>query len=313
MESQGIEVIPLTMVTPFFQGKKAWEVGMKNEIKPVFIDIFEEFLPILRAPKYGYGSQVNPCVDCHILMLKIAKAKMEELGADFVLTGEVLGQRPMSQNRSALELIERESGLKGLLLRPLSAKLLPPTKAEMEGVVRRELLLGISGRARRPQMELVKAYNITHYETPGGGCLLTDPLYALKVKDLLVHSNSLERWDFELLKFGRHFRITKDLKLVVGRDKGENEALMGFIPHCVAHIKTLNTPGPLGLLFGSIVDSALETSLRILASYSDPAPDHVFLVEVIFNDENYTKETLKVSFPQSKKDFRNLLITAQGH
>ncbi len=309
VEAQGIEVIPLTMVTPFFDGRKALSIGPKNGINPHIIDVFDEFLPILKNPPHGYGDQMNPCIDCHILLLKKAKSQMESLGAEFVITGEVLGQRPMSQNRSALNLIERESGLKGLLLRPLSARLLDRTRPELEGLIKRELLLGLSGRSRKPHMELIKRFRIAEYSTPAGGCLLTEPNYALRVKDVLLYSTNPKREEFQLLAIGRHFRLDKDSKLILGRTQRENEVLEKYVAFGDASLRCINSPGPFGLLLGRATEEVLKLSSEILSGYSDTPPDPYYLVEVVARERSYHRIPLGVS----KEKFRQFLITPQGH
>jgi len=232
VQSQDIDIIPLNFWIPFCQRKKkivpkdslsleADNLGRDLKI----VDIREEFLALLKKPQHGFGANINPCIDCKILMLRRAKELMKELDASFVVTGEVLGQRPMSQHRQSLEIIEKESGLEGLLLRPLSAKLLAETIPEKEGWVDRNKLLDFNGRSRRPQMELAKKFNINDYPNAAGGCLLTDPEFSKRLKDLIKHQE-LNIDNIELLKIGRHFRISPEAKLVVGRDEKENEQLV---------------------------------------------------------------------------------------
>ena len=177
---------------------------------------------MLRNPKYGYGKNMNPCIDCKIFMIKKAKKYAKEIGADFIFTGEVLGERPKSQHYPALRIIEEESGLKGKLLRPLSAKLLPETEAEKKGLVNRAKLLSIQGRSRKPQFQLAKEYGITCYPSPAGGCLLTCEEYSKKLRDLLAHKKRVSMADVALLRVGRHFRLGKN-KIIVGRNEAENK------------------------------------------------------------------------------------------
>jgi len=201
--------------------RAAADLGIEIELA----DISGEYLRMLTRPKFGYGSAINPCVDCRILMLKRARKYMAEIGAHFVFTGEVLGQRPMSQRRDTLRIVERESGLEGLLLRPLSAKLLPPTLPEQKGWIDRERLLAIQGRSRKEQMKLIRERGIADYPQPAGGCcFLTDQNYARKLRDLLAHMSEDEELTMEhvmLLKVGRHFRLPDGTKVIVGRDEGE--------------------------------------------------------------------------------------------
>lgn len=195
------------------------------------INISEEFMNIVIDPKHGYGSNVNPCIDCRIFMLKKAKEYADRIGAKFVFTGEVLGQRPMSQYRSALKLIEKQAGLEGYLLRPLSAQLLEPTVPEKEGWVDREKLLRISGRSRKEQLALCEKYGLKDLPQPAGGCCyLVDKNFARRFRDLISHRErgSVKAEDMHLLQTGRHFRFSYDLKAIVGRDERENEFLEKF-------------------------------------------------------------------------------------
>jgi tRNA U34 2-thiouridine synthase MnmA/TrmU len=226
-----------------------------------------EYLEIVKSPKHGYGKNLNPCIDCRIFILKETRKVMDEIGASFVITGEVLGQRPMSQHRSAMKRIEKESGLEGLILRPLSAKHFDPTVPEIEGIIDREKLLGITGRGRKTQYELVEAFNLKEFSCPGGGCLLTDAVFAKKLRDLFVNNPDFTMKDVVLLKTGRHFRLGANTKLILGRNENENENLKTF------HIapSTLLTPsdfkGPTGLLLGSSSDTNLGIAANMMAYY----------------------------------------------
>lgn len=229
IQEQGIEVIAVKFTGPFFQtppdGRcRATECAQQMGMEFRKVPKGEEFLDMLRHPRHGYGSAINPCVDCRIFMLKKAKAMMEELGASFLITGEVLGQRPMSQRRNMIELIERESGLEGKIVRPLSAQHFEPTEAERNGWIDRAKLLDIHGRGRRPQIALAGEFGLTEFENPAGGCLLTDKNFAAKMRDLFAHQEHVVMYDIELLKIGRHFRVD-GRKLVCARDKAECEAL----------------------------------------------------------------------------------------
>jgi len=221
---QEIEVVGLNFITQFSAGKEeAIRVASKFGIELKVITFGEEYIRMVKNPGYGYGKNMNPCIDCRILQFKRAKEYMDKIGASFVFTGEVLGERPMSQRRDAINLIEKESGLKGLVLRPLSAKLLPPTIPEKEGLIDRELLLAISGRRRKEQMELAKRFGIS-YPTPAGGCRLTDPNFALRLKESFDHDEDSTR-DMHLLRYGRHFRLQTGAKAIVGRNERENEII----------------------------------------------------------------------------------------
>jgi tRNA U34 2-thiouridine synthase MnmA/TrmU len=213
-------------------------------------------------------------------MLKEAAARMDAEGFDFLFTGEVLGQRPMSQNRGALNLIARESGVPELLLRPLSAKLLPPSRPELLGWVDRERLLDLNGRSRKPQIALAAEYKITNYPAPAGGCLLTDPGYAARLKENLRHQGEVSRRDLELLKWGRHFRLPGGAKAVVGRTQRENEALEGLITPADRVLKVKGYPGPLVLVVGNSLSGGLQEAAGLAGAYSDAPLDTQVAVSV---------------------------------
>ena len=281
MLEQGIEVIALHFTTPFCQCDHHKE-GCKSESQAVaekfnipikVINQTEEFLKIVQHPKHGYGSQMNPCIDCRILMLQTAARYLKESGASFIITGEVLGQRPMSQHYRALTLIERESGLKGLILRPLSAHLLEPTIPEKEGLVDRAKLLAFSGRSRKPQMALAELFEIKDYPCPAGGCLLTDPSFAVRLKDLLKHGAELTINEALLLKVGRHFRLDEKTRLIVGRNEPDNKIIDSLARSSDILIDLTACPGPLALLRGDNREQHLRLAVQITARYADqPTP-----------------------------------------
>ncbi|UCF78097.1 MAG: 7-cyano-7-deazaguanine synthase [Candidatus Eiseniibacteriota bacterium] len=274
MKQQGIEIVALSFVTPFCQcsgkggcGSRATEVARSLGVELRVEALREEYLDVVRSPARGYGKNMNPCIDCRILMFSRARELMEREGASFVFTGEVLGERPMSQRRDSMRVIEKESGLEGRLLRPLSAGLLPPTEAEEKGIVDRSKLLSVSGRSRKPQMKLAQQMGVSDYPCPAGGCLLTDPAYARKVKDLVEHGE-LTMKNVNLLRAGRHYRLADGHKLVVGRNEGENKALESMAEPGDFVFSTLPIPGPVALLRGG-GNGSLESSARICASHSD--------------------------------------------
>ena len=279
---QGIEVEAVNFVTPFCLcsrkigcGSEAKMVAAKLDIKVKLFSISTQYLGMLKNPKYGYGRNLNPCIDCRILMLRRAGKYMDEVGASFLITGEVLGQRPMSQHRKALKIIESESGFQGLILRPLSARLLPPSIPEKEGWVNRERLLAISGRSRKPQMTLAKDYSIGDYLCPAGGCLLTDSGFAHRMKDSMTHSEITLR-EINLLKIGRHFRLSPQAKLIVGRNKEENERLLKLAEHDDICFKLVEIKGPIGIGQGSFGETTIILASRTLVRYSDAPGGEVF-------------------------------------
>ncbi|HTP04672.1 MAG TPA: hypothetical protein VMM54_05920 [Nitrospirota bacterium] len=264
------------------------------------VDMGQEYVDLVRNPAHGYGKNVNPCIDCKIFMLKKAKTVMEEVKAPFVITGEVLGQRPMSQRRDTLHIIERDADLKGMVLRPLSAKLLSPTKAEQDGLIDRERLLGVSGRSRNVQLRLAERYGIQGYSTPAGGCLLTDKNFSDKLRDLFKDKQTVLSSDIRLLTVGRHYRIDAGIKIVLGRDNRENQMIMSlalkgyhlFMPH--------NFPGPVALLSGTPSQEIKQTIGRLIITYGKRVPGQTRLIRYgseIFNPG----EPLPINSPRLKR------------
>lgn len=247
LKNQGIKVTALSFKSYFFNEKQALIAAKNLKIPLKVIDFSKEHLRMVKNPKHGYGKAINPCIDCHTLMLKKAKEIMEREGFDFVATGEVLGERPMSQNPKALKIVEEESSLRGYLLRPLSAKLLKPTTPEKKGLLKREELLDISGRSRKRQLSLAKKWKIKHYPTPSGGCLLTDLEFGKRLKELFQKYLKANGNDIELLKLGRHFWHGK-VKIIVGRNKEENKKMEKLARKDDILIEMENYPGPLTLI-----------------------------------------------------------------
>jgi tRNA U34 2-thiouridine synthase MnmA/TrmU len=269
IRAQGIEVLGLFFETPFFTSSRARRSAEVIDLPLKVIDLTEPHLEVVRKPRHGYGLNMNPCIDCHALMLRSAGDRLAEEGASFIITGEVLGQRPMSQNLRALSTVAAQSGYRGLILRPLSAKLLPVTVPEEEGWVEREALMGFSGRSRKPQMELAKAFHIAEYPSPAGGCLLTDPIFSRRLKDLLSSRPHCEVREIELLKVGRHFRFGEKTKAVVGRNKKENEEILSLAAESDLVIRVDSVPGPVVLLLGEISREAETLAVALALSYSD--------------------------------------------
>lgn len=297
---QGIEVEALNFVSPFCVCNRkgrcySAEVATKFNIPLRTVAKGEEYLEIVRHPKYGYGSGMNPCIDCRIFMLKKAKEYAEKIGAKFIFTGEVLGQRPMSQHKRALKLIEKEAGLEGKVLRPLSAKLLPETEAERMGWVDRERLLDISGRSRKTQFKLAEELGITDYPCPAGGCLLTQKEFAEKVRELFRHKEKVTTRDVSLLKIGRHFWHDGS-HIIVGRNEAENKRLLELKNNQDYVLEVLDYPGPITILEGAGDREAIEFAARLTAKYSDAKTNKV-LVECRNNEH---RETLTVELALSQ-------------
>jgi len=240
------------------------------------MDMGQNYIDMVRKPAHGYGKNLNPCIDCKIFMIKNAKAVMRELDAPFIVTGEVLGQRPMSQRRDNFHVIERDSDMREMILRPLSAKLLPPTKAEQDGQVDREKLLGISGRSRAVQLQLAERYRISGYSAPAGGCLLTDKNFSEKLRDLFQDNHSVNSNDVKLLTIGRHFRINAGVKIVVGRDNQENKMLMSLAPNGYHLFMPHGFQGPVALLNGEPTQDLKQTVGRLIITYSKQMPGRTY-------------------------------------
>lgn len=272
IKDQGIEVVAVNFVTPFFGADPRFSQAAKDlGVEYHEINIGPIYMDVLRNPVYGYGKNFNPCIDCHAFMLKNAAVYMQEIGANFLFTGEVLGERPMSQNKSSLAAVEKHSGCKGLILRPLSAKLLSPTIPELEGWIDRSKLLDISGRSRVRQMQLAEHYGIQDYPTPAGGCLLTQENYSKRLRRILDEKPAINIDELEILRLGRHFYIDDGVLLVVGRNHSENERLQNLAVKEDYILRVTDRPGPIGLIrsFKSDDKVDLELAASIVARYSD--------------------------------------------
>ncbi|MEM1537967.1 MAG: hypothetical protein QXU09_02350 [Thermoproteota archaeon] len=304
---QGIDVEAINFVTPFCLCRRggcgAYEVVKKFNIPLKVVSVGLDYLRIVRRPKFGYGRRMNPCIDCRIFMLKRAKKYAKEIGASFIFTGEVLDERPMSQHRRALEIIEKEAGLKGKILRPLSAKLLPKTEAEIKGLVDRTKLLGIRGRSRKKQIELAKKFGINNYPCPAGGCLLTYREFANKLRDLFNHKKKISLKDVQLLKVGRHFRFGKN-KIIVGRNEQENKILLSLKAEGDYYFEAQGCGSPITLLQGPKTKKAIEKAAQLTAYYSDQKTGKV---EVKFGREKPEKQII-VNIP-AKEEVEKLRIT----
>jgi tRNA-specific 2-thiouridylase len=268
----------------------AEQLGIKLHI----IDVIEEYKDIVLNPRHGYGANLNPCLDCKGFMVGKAREWMEANGFDFIITGEVLGQRPMSQRRDTLPIVARESGANDRLLRPLCARLLPPTLPEREGWVDRSRLYDFNGRSRKPQMALAEAYGLRDYAQPAGGCcFLTNEHYAAKLADLWASRGSRD-YDFDdvmLLKIGRHLRPRPHFKLIVGREEGENKFLEGYRDRFIS-FRAVSHLGPLALLDGKVDEDDLQLAARLVARFGKGRDDERVTVEI--TDRNRSSRTLDV-------------------
>jgi tRNA U34 2-thiouridine synthase MnmA/TrmU len=272
IQEQGIDVEAINFVTPFCQCRKggcgASEAAKTFKIPLKMVNAGTDYLRMVRNPKFGYGKNLNPCIDCRIYMLKKAKNFAKQIGAKFIFTGEVLGQRPMSQHKGALDLIEREAGLQGKILRPLSAKLLPKTEAETKGLVEEEALRDISGRSRKRQIEMTKEFNIVNYPCAAGGCLLTDRQFAKRLRDLFQHKKRITIKQVNLLKVGRHFRLGKN-KIIVGRTEAENGLLLRTKQKTDYFFEVPDCGSPITILQGPKTRASIEKAAALTVFHSD--------------------------------------------
>ncbi len=303
---QEIDVEAVTFTSQFIcseKNKKAVVEAAKTLGVPLrMVHLGKDYLRLVRSPRHGYGKNMNPCVDCRIFMLKRARKYAREIGADFIFTGEVLDERPMSQRSQILRLVEEESGLSGKLLRPLSAKLLPKSLAEKKGLVHREKLLGIRGRSRKSQIRLAKEFGIEFYPTPAGGCLLTCEEYAKKLRDLFQHKKRISLTDVALLTFGRHFRVGEN-KIIVGRNEEENKILTQNRSSRDYYFEVPVVAGPTTLLQGTKTRRAVKAAAALTAFYSDSKES---VVTVDFG-RNQLDRSVRISIP-GKAEVRSLRV-----
>jgi tRNA-uridine 2-sulfurtransferase len=276
MQKQGFEVSAVAIKTPFcdfdcgrgcgFEIRERAD-ALNVNLKTVYLG--DEYIEMLKHPKYGFGSGMNPCIDCRSMMFKAAKKHMDEIGAEFIISGEVLGQRPMSQHGPALRTIEKESGLEGYIVRPLSAALLPKTIPEEAGLIKREDLGKIRGRTRRMQLDMAKEFGIENPPNAGGGCLLTDPAFGLRAKDLFAHVETPTVNDIDLLKIGRHFRLDEKTKLIVGRNKDENDVIKALALPNDLLFTAKDHMGPVSILRGENLEDHQLLCASVTLRYSD--------------------------------------------
>ena len=291
MQEQGFDVSAVAIKTPFCDfdcgrgcGFEIRERADDLDVNLKTVYLGDEYIEMLKHPKHGIGAGFNPCIDCRSMMFDAAKKHMEEIDAEFIISGEVLGQRPMSQHAPALKTIEKESNLVGKIVRPLSAALLPETDPEKDGLIKRENLGMIRGRTRRNQLDMAKKYGIENPPNAGGGCLLTEPHFGIKAKDLFSHTENPTINDIDLLKIGRHFRLDKKTKFIVGRNKDENEMIKAIALPGDILLEAKDFVGPVSILRGSNAKEYLEFASSITLRYSDAPNDEQAIVSIKDND-----------------------------
>lgn len=304
IQDQGIEVVGVCFESPFFSSDKAARSARNIELPLKIMDITDELLKAVLNPRHGYGNGMNPCIDCHQLMFKMVGEMLKEEAADFMISGEVVGQRPMSQNLRSLSTIAHGTGFKERILRPLSAKLLPETLPEKQGWVRRENLLGLSGRSRKPQIELARSFGVAEYPSPAGGCLLTEKVFSRRLKDLVSLNPGFSRRDVEFLKVGRHFRLSDHVKIVVGRNRMENEVISSLREERDTMLRVESIAGPTALAIGELSADEIASAAAMTASYSDASPHESVTVRITRG----SKDRCVLAEKREKSDFIPLMI-----
>lgn len=310
LRSQGIDVTWVSFETPFFSAEKAEIAARKYGVPVIVKDISEQYLVMLKNPPGGYGQNMNPCLDCHTMMFAEAGKIMQEQGYDFLFSGEVSGQRPMSQTKHSLRYVEKRSGFDGYILRPLSAKVLPLTRVEEMGLVDRDRLLGLNGRSRKPQMELAKEFDVRDYPTPAGGCLLTDVKFSVKLKELMDYNPFARIDEYHLLKAGRHIRLDEKTKVIVGRDKNDNAVVMKYFdPESDYLLRIKDRPGPAVVMThssGSPEPEIMQKAAIICATYGKTKKGDTVEI-VVTRPGRKDADTLSV-IAGDASDFNDLII-----
>ncbi len=299
----GLCVEALHLTTPFCLcdrcsvNKVVESLGIKLHV----IIAGQDYLDLITDPPHGYGSQMNPCLDCRIYMFKKAKILAEKIEAEFIATGEVLNERGFSQRKKAMFLIEKEAGLEGKILRPLSAKLLPATELENKNMIDRNRLYAIEGKRRTPQIQLAEKYNIKNYPCPAGGCLLTDINFARRLRDFFEHKDALTLKDVMFLKIGRHFRVGNS-KIIVGRNEKENEKLLHLAEkNGIPYLETIGYNGPITLLMNSNNQSnMIKHAASITVRYSDASD----VAEVMYKGKTEQKITIRAQNDDERLKWR---------
>ncbi|MCK4777917.1 MAG: tRNA 4-thiouridine(8) synthase ThiI [Actinomycetia bacterium] len=302
IQNQGIEVIGIVFLSPFFGAEKAKKMASWLTISLYEEDISEELIEILKKPRHGFGKNMNPCIDCHSLMVKKADGLRKITGSSFIITGEVLGERPKSQNLNALKMVAKESGCKDFLIRPLSAGLLQITKVEEMGFVDRGKLFDISGRSRKRQMQLAEEFGLDEYPSPAGGCLLTEPNFSKRLKNLFELSKKPSIEDIELIKLGRIF-FQKDAFITISRDEEESKKIAGALRSEDTLVRLSEIPGPFGVIRGKPTKENIEKTAQLVIRYSRAR--ELEKADLIIKDIKSGKEekiTRKNQYLETQKD-----------
>ena len=306
IKEQGIDVIGICFKSYFFNEKNAQRMTEQIGIRLEVVDFSKEHFEMVKNPKHGFGKNMNPCIDCHAMMMNYAGELLKKFEADFIITGEVLNQRPMSQNKQALNTVKKESGFSDKILRPLCALNLEPTDMEKNGLVDRSKLLNISGRSRKIQMELAEKYGIKDYPSPAGGCKLTEPNYAIRLKDALTRNEDLSEKEIELLKYGRHFISEDNTKLIVTRNGEEGEQIKSLLDENDTVFLASKFNGPTGIISGSYTEKDKELISKIVARYGKGKNEEEVEVKYGINGKQF-KNSVKVK-PASEEEINKYLL-----
>ena len=297
LREQGLYVEGVVFSSPFFKIDAAKKAAAQLRLPLHVVAFTRDILELLESPPHGFGGAMNPCIDCHARMIRRAGEMMTAKGFDFVATGEVLNQRPMSQTRKSLAQVAADAGLDGRLLRPLSALQLEPTLPETEGIVDREQLLGLSGRSRKPQMELAKKFGLIEYPSPAGGCLLTEKGFCRKLTDLKTHEGLTDERHAWLLLYGRHFRLPDGAKCIVGRDSRDNATLKDMRHNSDVLLHTVDVPGPTALLPSGASPADIALAASICATYGDRGERQQAIVRI-----HTTESTHEINAPSLPRE-----------
>ena len=305
LQRQGIAVTWICFETPFFSSESAKKASLLTGIPLITLDITDNYMEMMKNPKAGFGKNMNPCMDCHTLMFAKAGEVLKNKGFHFLFSGEVLGQRPKSQNKNSLRYVEKNSGFDGQILRPLCAKLLPITLVEQKSLVNREKLLDISGRSRKIQMQMARDFGIKDYPAPAGGCLLTDKNFSNRLNDLMNIQKFFNKRELYFLKHGRHFRLDSKTKVIVGRSKDDNKHLLQYYnTDKDIFIEHAKMPGPDVILTGNFTQKNIQTAAMICAAYTKSTPGENADIRVIKKKDEtvISVKTIKAS------EFKKLMI-----
>jgi tRNA U34 2-thiouridine synthase MnmA/TrmU len=306
LRDQGLHVEAITFSSPFFNIEPARRGAAMLGVRLNVVDFTDDITELLEHPPHGFGGAMNPCIDCHARMIRRAGEEVRARGWDFVSTGEVLNQRPMSQNRRSLGIVAKDCGVEDILVRPLSAKLLEPTAPELDGRIDRERLCSIEGRSRQAQKALAERFGITEYPSPAGGCLLTEKLFCNKLKDVKERGLLHDREELDLLRTGRHFALPGGARLIVGRNKADNERLQQMVARGRTLVRPIGTPGPSCLLSANAGEEDIATAKALCAAYCDASATGYVRIRLFDTTDHFvSEETIE---PMNREEARAWIL-----